>query len=373
MRLTPDPLVERLGRTTRARLAAVGRTRGPGGNADSALYAAARDGLRDMGAYTFEAPVTSGGLDLGLVAGSVIARELGRHALHEVYGGPALVTDVLRDQDAYGDLAEALARGDVPVALGGLDALCGLDGPPAGAPQATRRCTDAWELTGQITLGRMPDDAARCCVAVTTDAGVLLVLLGPDIWRKRCAAQSPGRPAVLGLDGLVVADGDVVGRLSGTALPGDDLLARARVRQAAHLLGLAQGACDLAAGHARSRQQFGRPLMEFQAVGFTLARGAVDLRAVRVAVERAAWLADTGGSGGALAQAAAEALAQAAETALRVIRDAMQIHGARGMTRAAAVHRYYELARLEVPRLGPAALLWREAGAHRLNTTARAA
>jgi len=355
MRLTPDPLVEKLGRRMRAHLAAIPP-------APDAPGTAVIDGLRALEAFTYEAPIESGGLDLGVTSGIVVATELGRRALPEVYGGVAFIADALRDRDGHDDLAAALAAGEAPVILAGLDSLSEIGGRSS---HATRRGETAWELAGQVTLGRDPDESARFCMAVAADDGPLLVLLAPDVWRKRAVAV-PGGWLTLDLDGLVVADGEIVGSLPG------DRLSRARVRQAAYLLGLGEGACDLAAAYARNRRQFDRPLMEFQEIGFTLARAAIDLRAVRLSVGHAAWLADSGDGDDDFVIAAAGALAQAAEAALRVIRQALQIHGARGMTRDLPVHRFYELARLEVTRLGSPARLWREVGAHRLRSRATA-
>ncbi|MFB4309602.1 acyl-CoA dehydrogenase family protein [Actinomadura sp. GTD37] len=338
MRLIPDPLVGRLRRMARDRLGPLART---GAVTDGALIGA----LRAMDAFSFEAPVEADGLDLGVTAGIVVGAELGRLALQDVYGPAALVGDVLR---AEGRPAGAAG----PFVLGGMD----------HAARAVRRHGAAWEMTGRVVLPRDGDESARCCLAADTGGGTSLVLLSPDAWRKR-ATPLPGGCQSLDLHGLVIGAEEVLGGLD------DGVLARARVRQAAYLLGLAGGACEHAAAYARERRQFGRTLMEFQSIAFTLAQAEIALHAVRLSLDRAAWLADSGGAEGTAgepATAAVGTLAQAAETALRVVRQAVQIHGARGMTREAPVHRFYELARTEATRFGSPSPLWREAGARRL-------
>jgi alkylation response protein AidB-like acyl-CoA dehydrogenase len=355
MDLNPDPLVDRLARTMRGRLA----PHAPDDTADTGFDAAV-DVLRDTGAFAFEAPVAAGGFDLGLTAGTVVATELGRCGLPDVYGGAALTGNAVAAGADRLDLATSLASGDTPVALGGF---ASAPGSRHGVATAVRGGS-GWELSGQVILDRARSDATACCAALAADDDVLLVLLAPDSWQKR-AVEAPGGWLSLDLGGMVVADEEIVGRLGTGRPPADDagLLARARVRQAAYLYGLGQGAYEQAVAYARRRRQFGRPIMEYQAVGFTLARAAVALSAVRLSVARAAWLADTGGD---LALAAVSTLALAAETTLRVTRDALQVHGARGMSRDARVHLFYALVRSEAARFGAPSLLWQEAGARRL-------
>jgi alkylation response protein AidB-like acyl-CoA dehydrogenase len=77
------------------------------------------------------------------------------------------------------------------------------------------------------------------------------------------------------------------------------------------------------------------------------------------------WLADRAEA----VLAAVEALATATELAFAVVRHAMHVHGAFGMTRAADIHRYHLMVAEEGTRLGSAARLWREAAALRAADT----
>jgi alkylation response protein AidB-like acyl-CoA dehydrogenase len=95
-------------------------------------------------------------------------------------------------------------------------------------------------------------------------------------------------------------------------------------------LGLAQGAFDLGLAFAKEREQFGRPICEFQGLQWMLADMAIGLDAARLML----WRAAAGGSGGFPDPVeAASAKILASETAIRVVNDALQLHGARGYSR----------------------------------------
>jgi len=115
-----------------------------------------------------------------------------------------------------------------------------------------------------------------------------------------------------------------------------------RVGAATVALGLAQGAFDEALGFAKSRRQFGRPIGEFQGLQWMLADMAIGIDAARLMIRRAA------ASAAPLPDAllAAEAKVFAAETAIRVTNDALQIFGARGYSRAWPLERMARDARM---------------------------
>jgi alkylation response protein AidB-like acyl-CoA dehydrogenase len=152
-------------------------------------------------------------------------------------------------------------------------------------------------------------------------------------------------------------------------------LTRARIRQAAYLVGLAAGAHALAIRRAGERQQFGRPIAAFQAAGFQLAADAVHIEAARLLTWHAAGLADAGPAAetgawppadGDQHLAGAQALAQAADVATGVVRRSLHLHGTFGLTGAAPIQRYYRCVAVEAGRWGTPAALWREAGRRRL-------
>jgi len=105
------------------------------------------------------------------------------------------------------------------------------------------------------------------------------------------------------------------------------LLDGGRIGIAAQGLGIAQGAYDAALDYARQRVQFGKPIMEHQAVGFMLADMATRIDAARMLVYRAARLKDMGLP---LSKEASMAKMFATDTAMAVTTDAVQILGGYG-------------------------------------------
>ncbi len=106
-------------------------------------------------------------------------------------------------------------------------------------------------------------------------------------------------------------------------------LDRLRATVAAAACGLAQRALTEALAHAQTRHQFGQPLAEFQLIQDKLARMATELTAARLLTFRAAWAADGGASRVTLESAMAKSYAT--EAAQRIIDDAVQILGGRGV------------------------------------------
>jgi alkylation response protein AidB-like acyl-CoA dehydrogenase len=119
-----------------------------------------------------------------------------------------------------------------------------------------------------------------------------------------------------------------------------DLL-RATVGAAA--CGMAARALEESIVHARERRQFGEPLAEFQLVRDRLARMATELAAARLLVYRAAWAKDRGAERVTLESAMAKSYAT--EAAQRIVDDAVQILGGRGVLADHPVDRLYRSVR----------------------------
>jgi alkylation response protein AidB-like acyl-CoA dehydrogenase len=105
---------------------------------------------------------------------------------------------------------------------------------------------------------------------------------------------------------------------------------RAEVALSAELVGVANRALDLAVEHARTRQQFGRPIGAYQAVSHRCADMLIDVESARSAVLCAAWTADNDAEG--LPFAASVAKVAAAQGAWRTTTASLQVHGGIGFT-----------------------------------------
>jgi len=120
-------------------------------------------------------------------------------------------------------------------------------------------------------------------------------------------------------------------------------LDRLRATVGAAACGMAARALSEAIAHAKSRQQFGRPLADFQLIQEKLARMATELTAARLLVYRAAWEKDKGAPRVTLE--AAMAKSYATEAAQRIVDDAVQILGGKGVLADNPVDRLYRSVR----------------------------
>jgi alkylation response protein AidB-like acyl-CoA dehydrogenase len=116
-----------------------------------------------------------------------------------------------------------------------------------------------------------------------------------------------------------------------------------RVGAATVALGIAEGAYELALEHSRKRRQFGRPISEFQGLQWMLADMSTGLAAAQALIYKAAAGA---GEGFPDPLAAAQAKVFAAETAIRVTNDALQVFGASGYSRNNPLERMVRDARM---------------------------
>ena len=122
-----------------------------------------------------------------------------------------------------------------------------------------------------------------------------------------------------------------------------ETLNEGRIGIGAQLVGLASGAWRHAARYARERQQFGKPLAEFQAMQFQLARMAMEVEAARLMVYNAARLKD---SGAEYLKEAAMAKLFASEVAERTASLAVEVFGGAGFVKDYPVEKLYRDAKI---------------------------
>ena len=115
-----------------------------------------------------------------------------------------------------------------------------------------------------------------------------------------------------------------------------------RIGAAAVALGLAQGAYDLALAYVDKREQFGRPISDFQGVQWKLADMSVKLRAARLLIH------DTARASNPFPDMVASAQAKifTAEAAIEITNEALQLHGANGYGRDMPLERMARDARM---------------------------
>lgn len=114
-------------------------------------------------------------------------------------------------------------------------------------------------------------------------------------------------------------------------------LDRGRITIGSIAVGLAQRALDEAVSYALERQQFQKPIFEFQGLQWMMADMATEIEASRLLVQKAAEDFDKGTPNVKLASMAKM---KATDTAMKVTTDAVQIHGGVGYTKEYPVERY---------------------------------
>jgi alkylation response protein AidB-like acyl-CoA dehydrogenase len=257
---------------------------------------------------------------------------------------------------AYGSESE---RKLLPDMLAGdlLGAYC-LSEPQGGSDAAaltTRavRDGDDWVVTGTkawVTHGGRADFYNIFCRTGGPGASGISCLLA-DADTPGLIPQAPERtmglrssaPAQIVMDGARVPADRLIGAEGEGFRIAMQALDAGRLGIAACAVGLAQAALDYAAGYARERTQFGRPIAGFQGVGFLLADMATGIAAARALTLAAARLKDAGRPYSA---EAAKAKLFATDMAMRVTTDAVQVLGGSGYVADHPVERYFREAKV---------------------------
>ena len=119
---------------------------------------------------------------------------------------------------------------------------------------------------------------------------------------------------------------------------------RTRPTVGAQAVGIARAAYEIALDYAKTREQFGKPIIENQGIAFQLADMATSIEASRLLVWHAAWMARQGKT----FESAEGSMSKlfAGETAVKVTGQAMQILGGNGFTREYPVERMARAAKI---------------------------
>jgi alkylation response protein AidB-like acyl-CoA dehydrogenase len=275
--------------------------------------------LTELGVVGLTVPEDHGGLGLGLVDLVPLLEEAGKVALPEpLIETTALTAPLLAELGGTGsgrvDLTtpwlEAIAAGRAASAVG--------TAPETGWAAQTAQVVPA--ATGADLL-----------VLVTADDGdgPEIHVVGGDVANVRpVSSLDPTRR--LGVPEWEPSDATLLAAGPEARAAIDRTTDRAGVATAAELLGLADRMIAIAAGYAKERHQFGKPIGSFQAVKHLLAGARVQLEFARPVVYAAAWDLDEGQPDAS--RAASVAKAYASDAATEAARVSLQVHGAIGYT-----------------------------------------
>lgn len=116
-----------------------------------------------------------------------------------------------------------------------------------------------------------------------------------------------------------------------------------RISIASLALGIAKGAYATAKSYAKEREQFGRPISEFQAIAFKLAEMHTQIEASELLIAQSCWLKDRGEP---VTKSSAMAKYQASEMCVHVATEGVQILGGYGYTKDFPAEKYYRDSKL---------------------------
>jgi alkylation response protein AidB-like acyl-CoA dehydrogenase len=314
--------------------------------------------LIDAGLYGIWAPEAYGGSAMGALALALVCEEIsaacastGTQYLDQALGGIPIVLGGSEEQKKR--FLPTLATGERLCAFS-------LSEPAAGSDAAGLRTTavrrgDHYVLNGSKQWCTNGDHADIITVFATVDpskraAGVTAFLVERDtpgfsVGKKEKKMGIRASPTVA----LHFSDCAVpVANRLGAEGEGFKLAMRTlditRPATGALGLGIAQAALDAAVGYARERQQFGQPIGAFQGIQFMLADMAMAVHASRLMIHHCARQLDAGITGNTFEASMAKCFA--ADTAMKVTIDAVQIFGGYGYTREFPVERYMRDAKI---------------------------
>jgi alkylation response protein AidB-like acyl-CoA dehydrogenase len=255
---------------------------------------------------------------------------------------------------------EQRQRWVIPLASGKKIGAWSLTEPDAGSDASgtrTRgeRVDGGWILNGSKTFTTHGSVGEICVVfAVTDPTGPKAHRISSFVVEKGMKGFRPGKKenklgirasdtAEVVLENCFVPDGNLLGKEGEGFVQALQILDGGRISIAALGLGTAIGAFDTARAYAKERQQFGRPIAQFQAIQFAFAEMATRIAASEALTYAAAEAMDRGLNVNRLA---AEAKLYTGETAVFCSERGVQIHGGYGFIKDYRAEKYYRDAKI---------------------------
>lgn len=144
-------------------------------------------------------------------------------------------------------------------------------------------------------------------------------------------------------DDCRIHESQVLGNIGDGFIQSMKILDGGRISIASLALGIAKGAFEAALKYSKERQQFGKPIAEFQAIGFKLADMATKIEAAELLTQQAAFLKNNGKK---CTKESAFAKYYASEVSVQVATDAVQIFGGYGYTKDFPAEKFYRDSKL---------------------------
>jgi len=247
----------------------------------------------------------------------------------------------------------------VPLAQGRHLGAWGLTEPGAGSDASGTRTiaarqNDGWVVNGAKNFITHAIHADTCVAFAVTDRSKKSKGISAFVFEKGMKGFAPSKKEnKLGLrasetasvvfEDCAVGEENLLGEEGMGFINAMQILDGGRISIAALAVGIAQGAFESAVRYAKEREQFGRPISEFQAIQFKLADMAVQIEAARLLMYRAAYLKDQGKK---TTKESSMAKLFASEVSVRVCEEAIQIHGGYGYTKDYPPEKYWRDSKL---------------------------
>jgi acyl-CoA dehydrogenase len=319
-------------------------------------HAAAKQAVLDWGFNAINHPEEDGGQGHDLFEQMLIEEQWGRAtgALWDIPWRPSIPLAAGTDEQKDRFLRPA-CRGERRDAYAITEERAGSD--PRMVETTAVREGDAWSLTGEkwhVTSGDVADfflvhthvdgDPAKATIfLVDKDAAGVRLVRTPK-YMHTFVFEHP----IVAFEGVRVGDDRVLGRIGDGFELTKDWFVEERLMIGARTVGAATRAIDLSVAFAKDRRQFGRPIVDFQAVEFMLADMAAEIMAAKSLLYRVCWQAGRGGvDRKELHPMAAAVKLVCSESAGRVVDRAVQVHGGRGYMRDEPVERLWRELRVD--------------------------
>ncbi len=295
---------------------------------------------RELGLWALDVPSELGGADLPTVALMAINEELGRTVVPFTFPPDSPNLHMLlsvadeRQRELY---LKPYASGEAKSAIAISEP--GAGGDPAG--MITRAVKDGadWVINGRkIWVSRVPQSEFTIVMARTGEGkrheGITAFVVErgtPGFIIEREIPMIGGRRTYeLVFENLRVPESQVLGKLGQGFAPMQLRLTVRRLQMGAWCIGMTRRALDMLCEHARQRVTFGAKLADRQAIQWWVAEAATKIHACRLMLMDAAAKQDAGQD---VRTEASMIKVFATEMATAVIDQAMQAHGAMGMTK----------------------------------------
>ncbi len=287
--------------------------------------------LADAGLLGVALSEDVGGGGLGFTELAILLEQVGAHVA-QVPVLEALVPALAVDRfgsDEQRQLLRGVADGTELVVAALTET--GREDPARPATTATLQGASTWVLNGGKSDVPLLDRSIRVIVPAATSHGPALFLV--DGGATTTGTTTHGLPV-----GELHFDGTAAELLTDDPSALGWLLDRTYVAIAATALGVSSKALRLSAAYTTTREQFGRAIATFQAVGHRLADAYIDVEGIRLTTLQAVWLLDEGLPAHDEARIAKW---WAAEGGHRVAHAAQHVHGGVGIDLDYELHRYF--------------------------------